>query len=123
MSIISVLFKQLFSKPFTNPFPAKYAPNKLSDIKKINPPVEVPDDLRGKVKYDRDKCIGCKLCITVCPANCMEFNEKTRKIKHNVSKCCFCMECVDVCPVKCLTRTNEFLLADYDKNSKNLVEE
>jgi formate hydrogenlyase subunit 6/NADH:ubiquinone oxidoreductase subunit I len=122
MGIITVLFKQLFRKPDTNPFPAKHAPDKLSDIKKINPPIEVPSDYRGKIKYDRTKCIGCKLCISVCPANAIEFAEKDKKIKHYVSRCIMCGECTDVCPVKCLKCSQEFLLADTDKESKNLIE-
>jgi formate hydrogenlyase subunit 6/NADH:ubiquinone oxidoreductase subunit I len=44
-----------------------------------------------------------------------------RKIKMQVSKCTFCTQCVDVCPVKCLHAGKDFLLADYDKHSKNLT--
>lgn len=123
MGIVSVLFKQLFSRPATNKFPAKYAPDRVSDVKKIIPPIEVPSDFRGKIKYDRQKCIGCRLCVTVCPAKAMEFVEKDKKIKHYVSRCIMCGECVDVCPVKALRSSQEFLLADYDKNGKNLIEE
>jgi hypothetical protein len=52
MSIIKTLLNQVIRRPYTNPFPKKHAPDKVSDVKKINPPVEVPDGFRGKIKYD-----------------------------------------------------------------------
>lgn len=122
MGIIKILFEQFFSRAYTNPFPKKYAPAKVSKIKKINPPIEVTQGFRGKIKYDREKCIGCRLCVIVCPANAMEFLEQEKKIKHHVLPCTMCGECVDVCPVKALSQTQEFLLAETDKNSEKLIE-
>jgi len=122
MSIIWTLIKQGFSKPGTNPFPKKYAPDSVGKLGKINPPIPLPEDFRGKIKYDRKKCIGCKMCVTVCPANAMEYIQDVKKIKHYVSRCAFCKQCVDVCPVKALRMSEEFLLADTDKESDNLIE-
>lgn len=122
MSIIPKLMKQFLKKPFTNLFPKKYTPNKVKDVKEINPPVKVPPDFRGKIKYDKEKCIGCKMCVIVCPANAMEYQEKAKKIKHYVSRCTMCGQCVEVCPVKALSSSKEFLLADTNKESPNLIE-
>lgn len=118
------LFKQLFRKAFTNKFPVKHAPKSvnalLKDVKsgkkKLNPPIPTPEGFRGKIKYDKKKCIGCQLCVKVCPANAVVFNPKERKISYHLFRCTFCGECVNVCPVKCLTFTDEFLLADYKKD-------
>ncbi len=118
------LFKQLFKKPFTNLFPAKHAPRsaagllkKVSEGKaKLNPPVETPPNFRGKIKYHREKCIGCKLCTRVCPSAAVEFIEKEKKIRYHLFRCTFCGECVNVCPVKALEFTKEFLLADYKRD-------
>ncbi len=121
MSIIPELISQFFRKAFTNPFPKKYAPNKVSDVKKINPPISVPLDYRGKIEYDYDKCIGCQLCVKVCPANAMEFIPIDKKIKHYVLRCCFCGQCVDVCPVKALSQSQEFLLANIDKDDSGFL--
>jgi formate hydrogenlyase subunit 6/NADH:ubiquinone oxidoreductase subunit I len=81
----------------------------------------VPKGFRGKIQYDKDKCIGCKLCIKVCPSEAIEFVEENKKIKIYLSRCTFCSQCNDICPVKCLSMSNEFLLADSDKYSKDLI--
>ena len=118
------LLKQLFKKPFTNMFPAKHAPKStLKLLKKVregkaklNDPVPIPEGFRGKIAYDKGKCIGCRLCIKVCPANCYDFLEKERKVKYHLSRCTFCAQCVDICPVDALDSTKEFLLSDYKKH-------
>ena len=128
-SMLSQVFSQMFKKPFTNRFPAKYAPKNTTKFleevgagrAEIIPPIDVPKGFRGKIQYDKDKCIGCKLCIKVCPSEAIEFVEENKKIKIYLSRCTFCSQCNDICPVKCLAMSNEFLLADSDKYSKDLI--
>ena len=130
-SMLPQVFAQMFKKPWTNKFPVKYIPPSttkfLEDVgagkAKIIPPIETPEGFRGKIQYDKEKCIGCKLCIKVCPCGAIEYKEKEKKIKIYLSRCCFCSQCNDVCPVKCLSMSNEFLLADTDKYSKDLIVE
>jgi len=118
------LLKQLFRKAFTNRFPSKHAPKSASEfLKKVksgklktNPPVPVPEGFRGRIKYIREKCIGCRLCTQLCPANAVVFQEKEKKIRYHLFRCTFCGECVEVCPVKALEFTKDFLLADYGKD-------
>ena len=128
-SMIPQVLSQLFKKPFTNKFPAKYAPGNVTGFLKdvgsgkasIIPPVETPPNFRGKIQYDKEKCIGCKLCIKVCPTAAIEFKPEEKKIKIYLSRCCFCSQCNDICPVQCLSMGNEFLLADTDKYSDALI--
>ncbi len=129
--IFGTLIKQLFTKPATNPFPARYMPKSVTGLLSkvaagkaaIHPTVPVPADLRGKIAYDREKCIGCKLCIRVCPANVIEFLPEDKKIRMYVARCTFCAHCVDACPVDALSTTPNFLLADTDRFSENLIVE
>ncbi|HDD72754.1 MAG TPA: 4Fe-4S dicluster domain-containing protein [Candidatus Aenigmarchaeota archaeon] len=124
LAIAKELLKQLFKKPFTNRFPAKYIPKSVTGFLerartgkvKINPPVEVPPGFRGKIEYDEKKCIRCKLCTRVCPAKAVVYSEREKKIKYYLFRCTFCGQCVDVCPVNALTFTKEFLLAGYRRD-------
>ncbi len=123
LGMVKELLVQLFKKPATNKFPVKYAPKSITGLlekvekgqAKLNEPVPVPEGFRGRLSYDRKKCIMCKQCIKVCPAAALEVDEKNNRIKHFVSRCTFCAQCVDICPTKALSMTNEFLLSAYDK--------
>jgi len=130
-AMIPTLLSQMFKKPYTNKFPAKYTPSSttkfLADVQAgkahMIPPIETPKGFRGKIQYEKDKCIGCQLCIKVCPSGAIEFKPKEKKIKIYLARCTFCSQCNDVCPVNCLSMSNEFLLADTDKYSKDLIVE
>ena len=71
--MIPELLGRLFRKPNTNPFPAAQLPPTVTGLLEkvgkgeatLNPPVPVPEKLRGKMTYVRETCIGCKLCIKV----------------------------------------------------------
>jgi formate hydrogenlyase subunit 6/NADH:ubiquinone oxidoreductase subunit I len=123
------VLRQLFQKPATNVFPAKYAPpSTLSFLDmvarqevKLHPPIEVPPRFRGRIAYDRENCIGCQQCYKICPTKAIEWLPEDKKIKVFVSRCCFCAQCVDICPVYTLAMTEEFLLATYDKDAEGLV--
>ncbi|MCX8189982.1 MAG: 4Fe-4S binding protein [Candidatus Diapherotrites archaeon] len=123
LSSVKQMLKQLFSKPATNNFPTKRVPRNASafitDLSKgkakFNPPISVPERFRGRLKYEKDRCIKCKQCIKVCPAAALEFDEKLNAIVHYAARCTFCGQCVDICPVKCLEQTQDFLISTYDK--------
>lgn len=127
--VVITIVKQLFQKPATNIFPAKYAPEStLSFLDKVarqevklHPPITVPPGFRGKIAYDRENCTGCQQCYKICPTRAIEWLPEEKKIKVFVSRCCFCAQCVDVCPVNTLVMTEEFLLASYDKYADELV--
>jgi Fe-S-cluster-containing dehydrogenase component len=50
----------------------------------------------GRVEVDYDVCIGCRMCIAICPFGAMSFDTLARK----VIKCDFCdgdPQCVRFC--------------------------
>ena len=44
------------------------------------------DELWGRVMINYDTCIGCRMCVAVCPFGCMSFNG----IDRRVFKCDLC---------------------------------
>jgi len=44
------------------------------------------DELLGRVIVDYDMCIGCRMCIAICPFGCMNFNS----IDKRAFKCELC---------------------------------
>lgn len=79
------------------------------------------NNFRGKIKYDKTKCIKCKICQRVCPTKgAIEIN-KTFKI--NYSQCIFCANCVENCPKGALTISKEYELATKNKNELIFNEE
>ena len=121
--IFPQLFKHILSRVFTNPFPATYMPPSLTQALQAgipNPPVPVAKRFRGQLSYDRDKCIGCRLCIKVCPANATSFVAESKKIVIHNDRCCFCAQCTEICPVKCLTTSDTYMISSYNRK-ENVV--
>lgn len=48
-----------------------------------------------------DKCIGCKLCYSVCPQKCI--NIDTIPVVINPHHCLHCGRCVEICPKQAIT--------------------
>jgi formate hydrogenlyase subunit 6/NADH:ubiquinone oxidoreductase subunit I len=123
------LLKQFFSDPATNLFPVKHAPKNVHKALKLveqgkaqlYPPVELPPGFRGKVEYDREACIGCQMCIKVCPSQTIDFIPGERKVKFHMSRCTFCALCTEICPKDCIRMSDTFIMATLDKNSKDMI--
>ena len=48
------------------------------------------------------KCIGCKLCYSVCPQKCIDISKKTVVINQN--HCLHCGRCAEICPKKAIEK-------------------
>ncbi|MFW9784668.1 MAG: HgcAB-like fusion protein [Candidatus Heimdallarchaeota archaeon] len=58
----------------------------------------------GQIHIEREKCIGCRLCIEVCPRSVYLFNEENKKaILQFPSKCINCNACINRCLANCLS--------------------
>ena len=94
----------------------------LSNPEALVPPVTVGKRFRGRLNYDRAKCIGCKLCMKVCPANATDYLAEEKKIIIHNDRCCFCAQCTEICPVKCLTMSDVFMISSYARK-ENVVKD
>jgi len=90
----------------------------------INYPKEkgkVSELFRGEhmlCRYDdgSERCIACKLCEAVCPANAITITatktetgeRKTVKYDIDMSKCIYCGLCQEACPVDAIIETNKY---------------
>ncbi|MCL2479600.1 MAG: 4Fe-4S binding protein [Treponema sp.] len=82
---------------------------------------DVFTNVRGKLLFDEEKCIGCKLCMRDCPAKAIEIEkvaEKKFKAVLHADRCIYCGQCVDSCHKDALRCTTDFELAQLDR--KNL---
>lgn len=62
------------------------------------------DKTTGMVTYNRDKCVGCWMCVMVCPYGAIRPNYKTKK----TIRCDLCEDvdtprCAATCPSKAIT--------------------
>lgn len=124
------ILRQWVDDPATNPFPTKHMPDSLTEALEavaegrleLNPPVPVPENFRGKIGYDRAACIGCKMCMRVCPANAISYDQEDKKVRFHMDRCCFCAQCTEICPVKCIWMTEEFAFASYNRKEQVVVD-
>lgn len=88
--------------------------------------VTMPDKFRGKIQFDADKCIGCRLCMRDCPSNAItirKVGDKQFQADMDLGRCIYCAQCVDTCPKKALRATGEFELAQLTRGSLQITYE
>jgi len=97
-SMFGDIFKSLFKKPSTEQYPFVRT--------------ETPENLRGKLVWDPEKCTGCMLCIKDCPSNGIELLvvDKVNKkfvMRYNIDRCTFCAQCVESCRFGCIEMSDQ----------------
>jgi L-aspartate semialdehyde sulfurtransferase ferredoxin len=54
------------------------------------------------IMIDREKCVDCGVCTSICITQALSLDKKTRKLKFNKDKCILCELCLDCCPVSAI---------------------
>jgi ferredoxin len=56
-----------------------------------------------RIEHDRDACIGCGSCVSICPANwVMAKDGKSKPKKTDLDDIGCNQEAADACPVSCI---------------------
>lgn len=103
------VMKNLFTKPATRLYPFEKA--------------VLFEGTRGRIVFEQPLCIGCKMCVRVCPAKAIDIIPHEPPIEGkrvfdcvmDVARCIYCAQCVDVCPKNALASSNDFEMAQVDK--------
>jgi len=106
VSVITEMFRNLFSRPVTVLYPKEKVP--------------VPPGFRGRVVVSDEKCIGCSKCSVVCPARCITMTDSPREVEFKgkilarkkkpqikLYKCIRCGLCERHCPADAIHLTCE----------------
>lgn len=82
----------------------------------------IPDNYRGRPGLVFDKCVGCGMCVRMCPTACIKLIEvddddgkKVMRPQVNVGRCAMCGYCAEYCPLDAMTVTPEYELAEYTR--------
>jgi ech hydrogenase subunit F len=99
MSMLKSTLKNLFSRPVTVLYPYEKA--------------DLPATNRGRVVWEMQKCIWCRLCEKNCPTLAIT-TDKVHKTQTIVrARCIACRTCVDVCPTNTITMEPKYSEAVY----------
>jgi len=102
--ILPQALRALFQKPATVSYPTRRE--------------DVFANVRGKLVFNKEKCVGCKLCVRDCPAKAIEIEkvaDKQFKAILQIDHCIFCGQCVESCRMDALHCTTEFELANLSR--------
>lgn len=67
-----------------------------------------------QLTVDEKSCVGCSLCVDVCPTKAFEWSATDEKVSVAKEKECFgCLSCAEICPATAISHTNLPLSASY----------
>lgn len=85
----------------------------------------VPGNLRGRMSYRAEACVGCRMCQHVCAGGAIRFDEDEAGLSFTLwhNSCLFCGMCSHYCPTGALAPSQEWDLAHRQEEKYRLVEQ
>ena len=116
---MKVTFLNMFKKKITLRYPEEKAPQ--------SPRFRGLHALR-RYPTGEERCIGCKLCEAVCPAQAITIessqredgSRKTTRYDIDLFKCIFCGFCEEACPVDAIVETRIFEY-HFEERGENII--
>jgi len=71
----------------------------------------------GAIEVDRDRCIGCGLCVRACPGDSLVLDEHKRPVPNGEVEltCAACGACMAICPQEAIRVTRKMELVGMFK--------
>ncbi|GFO58768.1 hypothetical protein GMST_10930 [Geomonas silvestris] len=82
------------------------------------------ENLRGRMRYRAEACVGCRICQHVCAGGAIRFDEEEAGLGFTLwhNSCLFCGMCSHYCPTGALAPTREWDLAHRQAEKYRQVE-
>jgi NADH-quinone oxidoreductase chain I len=108
---MALTLRRLFSHAVTIQYPKERRP--------------IAPGFRGQHALAKDsegkaKCVGCGLCATICPSQCIYVSrEKGQVTKYEIEvlRCIYCGFCVEACPYGAIVLTENYEYSDYSRDA------
>ncbi|MCX7727632.1 MAG: 4Fe-4S binding protein, partial [Chitinispirillaceae bacterium] len=60
-----------------------------------------------KISIDEKACVGCSLCVEICPTKVFENRvDKKEPVVAKEKECFGCLSCTEICPATAINHTN-----------------
>lgn len=69
----------------------------------------IKDNATAKPWFVKSRCTGCKICVTHCPVNALEYKGKEKGVICDYSLCIRCFCCHEMCPDHAIDTKRGFL--------------
>ncbi len=73
----------------------------INDVEVLEPVHKRENKKTGLATVDKDLCVGCGTCLSICPCDAIAMQEGVAVI--DADKCKGCGKCVKVCPVDAIS--------------------